>query len=320
MRQDRKIQAVPRASLYALVGIVVLGLSACGALSTEQIVYDHQGFRVGIELDPTIKRSRESVQNDHPAKFSPAELQAVLGMIEVSGWSGTLVGILAPPRPVPLLKEEDLREVAPHLAAAFQGAGPSERIFFSLVNRQAPYRDERTAGALFLRGPYLHIVLTDHMSVIATDTGGSDQKDIRDSKSMKLWVVHPAKAAMVPDAEEPRWDPFEPVHISVKPREILVLREARPLPTASRAAVVPPVKPLPQVGGKDNEAPSPARLSPEDLQLQIKELTSSNLDLRKKLDEQTQQMKDLVDQMEHLHQELEKAKSKRPLPRSAPSQ
>ncbi|HXX76631.1 MAG TPA: hypothetical protein VEI50_15980 [Nitrospiraceae bacterium] len=309
-----------RTYLDLLIGIMVLGLSACGVLSTEQVVYDQQGFQVGIELDPTIKRSREPVQNNHPAKFSPTELQAILGMIEVSGWSGTLMGLLAPPRPVPLFKDEELREVAPHLATAFRGAGPTERIFFSLVNRQAPYRDERTAGALFLRGPYLHVVVRDHMSVIATDTGGSDQKDIRDTKSMKLWVVHPANAAMVPDAEEPRWDPFESVHISVKPREVLALREARLSSTASRPAAAPLIKVTPQLDTKDGQMSSPASLSPEDLQLQIKELTSSNLDLRKKIEEQTRQMKDLADEMERLRQELEKAKSKRPSPRSAPSQ
>jgi len=58
--------------------------------------------------------------------------------------------------------------------------------------------------------------------------------------------------------------------------------------------------------------------SPEDLQLQIRELTSSNQDLRKKIDEQAKQMKELTDEMERLHQEVEKAKLKRSTPRSAP--
>jgi hypothetical protein len=309
-----------RTCFHLLVGTVVLGLSACGALSTEQVVYDQQGIRVGIQLDPTIKRAREPVQNDHPAKLSPAELQSLLGMIEVSGWSGTLVGILAPPRPVPLFKEEELREVSQHLATAFRAAGPTERVFFSLANRQGPYSEGRTVGALFLRGRYMHIVVTDHVSILAADTGGGDEKDIRDTKGMKLWVVHPAKAAVVPDAEEPRWAPFETVHISVNAREILALREARPLTTTNRTAVAPPVMAPPQLGGKEGQGSSPLTASPEDLQLQIRELTSSNLDLRKKIEEQTKQMKDLADEMERLHQELEKAKSKRLPSRPVPSQ
>ena len=138
-----------RAFLHLLIGIAVLGLLACGALSTEQLVYDQRGYRVGVELDPTIKRSQEPVQNEHPAKFTAEELQSLLGMIEVSGWSGTLVGILAPPRPLALMNEEDLREVSPYLATAFRQAGPTERVFFSLANRRAPYNDARTAGALF---------------------------------------------------------------------------------------------------------------------------------------------------------------------------
>lgn len=309
-----------RAFLHMLVGSILFGPFACAGLSTEHVVYDQQGFRIGVELDPTIKRSQEPVQNDHPAKFSPAELQAILGMIEVSGWSGTLVGILAPPRPVPLFTEEELHEVSQPLAEAFRGAGPTERVFFTLVNRQAPYRDDQTAGALFLRGPYMHIVVTDHMSVLTADTGGGDQKDIRDSKGMKLWVVHPAKAAMVPDSEEPRWAPFEPTHVSVSTREILALRAARPSAAASRPATDSSPKASPRLGGKDGQASSPAPASPEDLQLQIRELTSSNLDLRRRIDEQTKQMKDLTEEMERLHQELEKAKSKRPPTRPVPSQ
>lgn len=308
-----------RASLYVVLG-GVLALSACSGLSTEQVVYDQQGFRVGIELDPTIKRSHEPVQNDHPAKFSPEELQSLLGMVEVSGWSGTLVGVFAPPRPVPLMKEEELREVSQYLATAFRGAGPTERVFFSLANRQARYSEDRTAGALFLRGPYLHIVVTDHQSILTADTAGGDVKDIRDTKGMKLWVVHPAKAAVLPEFEEPRWAPFETVHISVNTRDILALREARPSTTASRAAAAPIPKAPPQVGGREGQAPRSANPSPEDLQLQIKELTSSNLDLRRKIEEQTKQMKELAEEMERLHQELDKAKSKRPPTRLVPPQ
>jgi len=210
--------------------------------------------------------------------------------------------------------------VSQHLAIAFRAAGPMERIVFSLANRQAPYRDERTSGALFLRGPYMHIVVTDHMSVLAADTGGGDQKDIRDTKAMKLWIVHPAKAAVVPDSEEPRWAPFETVHISVNTREMLALGQNHPSTTASQVAPAPRTTASPRLGAKEGQGSGSVTPSPEDLQLQIKELTSSNLDLRKKIEEQTKQMKELAEEMERLHQELEKAKSKRLLPRSSPPQ
>ena len=307
------------AVLHLLLGSSVLALSSCSGFSTEQVVYDQKGYRVGVELDPTIKRSREPVQNDHPAKFTAEELQSLLGMIEVSGWSGTLVGIFAPPRPLPLINEEDLREISPYLATAFREAGPTERVVFSLANRKAPYNDDRTAGALFLRGPYMHIVVTDHISIPAADTGGGDEKDIRDTKGMKLWVVHPAKAAVIPESEEPRWAPFETVHISVNTREILALRDARPLTPARRAAAAPLMKAPRQSSGKESQTSSPASPTPEDFQLQIRELTSSNLDLRQRIEEQTKQMKELTEEVERLLQELEKAKSRRPPPRQAPS-
>jgi len=304
--------------LQLLLGFSALVLSSCSGFITEQVVYDQKGYRVGVEIDPAIKRSHGPVQNDHPAKFTAEELQSLLGMIEVSGWSGTLVGILAPPRAVSLINDEDLREVSPYLARAFREAGPTERVFFSLANRKAAYNDDRTAGALFLRGPYMHIVVTDHVSIQTADTGGGEEKDIRDTKGMKLWVVHPAKAAAVPDAEEPRWAPFETAHISVNTREILALRAARPSTSASRAAADQMIKTSPRSVGKEGQTTSPVTPSPEDLQLQIRELTNSNQDLRKKIDEQAKQMKELTDEMERLHQELEKAKLKRSTPRSAP--
>jgi len=61
-----------------------------------------------------------------------------------------------------------------------------------------------------------------------------------------------------------------------------------------------------------------AGFSTEDQQLQIRELTSSNLELRSRLEEQSRRMEQLNQQMEQLRIELESAKSKKQPLRKAP--
>jgi len=242
----------------------------------------------------------------------------MLGVLHVTGWSGTLVGMIATPRPIPLFKEEEMVTLSGLLATALRQAGSDERVFFSLPNKEAPYSNDRTEGALFVRSPYLHIVLTDHAAFTRADTGGGeDYKDLRDTKGMKLWIAPPAQAAAVPAAEMPRWAPFETVHISLNTNEVSALTKTAAPARADRALVQP-------------QAAQPAHLSPqtspvaaptatEDQRSQIRELTRSNLDLRDRLDEQSKQMKELQEELARLQQELEKAKSKSRTPRKSPT-
>ena len=293
--------------------VLILALSACASLTSERLVYDQQGTRVGIQVDPTVYRSSPPALNSHPVQFSPDDMRVMVGALHVTGWSGTLIGVFASPRPIPLFKEEEMSAISGLLATALRQAGSDERVFFSLANKEAPYSNDRTEGALFVRGPYLHIVVTDHAGFTRADTGGGeDYKDLRDNKGMKLWVAPPTQAAMVPVVEEPRWAPFETVHISLNMSEVTArLKPAAPA-RADRMLVLP-------------QAALPAQLSPqtspaaEDQRSQIRELTRSNLDLRDRLDEQTRQMKELQEELARLQQEFEKAKLKSKTPRKSPT-
>ena len=292
--------------------LTIAALSACSLVRTDRLLYDQQGIRIGVETDPTVSRSQQAVSNNHPADLTVEELQSLLQALQVSGWSGTIVGMLGTPRPVPLFKPSEFANIAPHLAKALHEARPTERVYFSLPKPEVSYSEDRTAGALFLRGRYLHVVVTDHSAFMQADTAGGDLKDIRDTKSMKLWVASPAQAAMVPDVEEPQWAPFETVHISLNVKEVLaqrakaqavrVSREEPALPSAASSSLPPKIQPGP---------------SPTDWQLQIRELTTSNQELRGRLDEQNKRMQMLMDDMEQLRLELDKAKSKKPLPRKS---
>lgn len=280
------------------VTVAFLSLCGCGTLPSTQVIYDRQGIRVGIETDPSISRGAPAIRNSHPVTITFQEVRQLLGTLQVSGWSGTVVGLFESPRPIPLFEAGELAELSRPASLAFQQAGPGERVFFTLANLKTPYNEDRTSGALFIREPYLHVVVTDHRAYTRADTAGGDEKDPRDTKGMKLWVTGPYRAAAVPPEQEPKWAPFETVHISLNMKDIAATRR---LEQNDKALL---------------EFPSAGRAAPsiQELQLQIRELTQSNQELRKRLEEQSRQMNDLKRDLEKLNRDQTEAGKKPKLP------
>ena len=308
-----KPPVVPWRFILAL-GVLCLAVSGCRSLSGGKVLYDHDGVQVGLQNDPTVTRSTPPSSNAHPAVFAPEEIAVLLAAVRVSGWSGTLVGYFETPRPIPLLDEADLRLVAAPIAEAFQTASPSERVFFLLPDPKSAYGDA-TAGFLFVRDSFVHLVVTDHKAFARADTAGGDVKDPRDTKGMKLWVTTPYQAAEVPAPLEPDWAPFETVHISLDKKAIL----ARGSSNTGTAGPPRTTGPSSSPSTATQPSPSPASIMPasqpaaeseQELRLQIRELTQSNLDLRDRLTEQTQQLKDLKEELTRLRRELDRTKPK----------
>jgi FtsZ-binding cell division protein ZapB len=287
-------------------------LTACGTISQQRLLYQASGMQVGIMTDiSTDEQAVRPVRNGHPANLTPQEIRTLLGSLEVSGWSGTLVGLISAPQPKPVFTWTELAELAEPLAAAFHEATPSQRVFFSIQNPAAPYDSDRTSGSLFFRDDYLHVVLTDHYSFLQADPGGGEKRDPRDAKGMKLWVAGPAQAAIVSEEKQPHWNAFERVHISLNPLEILAGQKAPQLaPGSVRPQVTRPV-----VGssvGQGDVAATPATESVNALRLQISELKNANIDLRSQLKEQS-------DMIEKLQAEFQKLRSERNAGDSKPS-
>jgi hypothetical protein len=300
MRKRNINSALVSLLLAGLTLSAVVSLSACAFFNNGRSIYDREGIRIGIDADPSIRRSIQTDLNNHPIALTPMELESLLQVIQVSGFSGTLVGMLTKPQRVPLFTPQELSNISGPLAAAFREAKPTERVSFSLPKPNVAYSEERTAGFLFFRGRYLHVVLTDHASIIRTDTGGGEGHDIRDTKGMRLWVASPASTAMVPNAEEPRWPYFEKVHISLAVKEILAQKEQMPAVGTNQGGIGSAV-PLPPAASPESLHQS---VSPEDVQRQIRELSSTNQDLRGRLDEQHKRMQELQDQVERLRRGL----------------
>ena len=300
----------------------LLWLTACGATSQERILYQASGIQVGIVTDlSTDEHATPPVKNKHPVALTPQEIRSLLGSLEVSGWSGAIVGLFSAPQPKALFTWAELVELAGPLATAFHEVTPRERVFFAVQNSTAPYDSDRTSGSVFFRDDYLHVVLTDHYGFLQADPGGGETRDPRDTKGMKLWVVAPAQAATVPEKKEPHWNAFEKVHISLNPREVLA---GQRLPQAGEGSSHPPV-PMPAGGQsalKGDSAATDTTESVNDLRLQIKELNNANLDLRSQLKEQSVIMEKLQAEFEGLRNEkkpgtLKPSSTPKPAPKQA---
>jgi len=296
--------------LFLTLGPVGLALPACQIFGHERLIYNEHGVQIGIQTDPSVQRSSPPAPNAHPASLSSQELLIMLGSVRVSGWSGTVLGWFEAPRPIPLFDDADLRVIVQPVAEAFKQVGPTQRVFFSLPNPKSAYGDA-TAGSLFMRHSYLHVVVTDHKAFARADTAGGDDKDVRDTKGMKLWVAAPYQPAVVSQSNEPDWAPFETVHISLNAKEMSA--RAR---NGAGGAVTTGITQAPQADAvsptQTIREPSAGTESPQDLKLQIRELTQSNLDLRDRLNEQTRQVHELKDELARLRQELDRGKPKSP--------
>jgi len=269
------------------------------------MIYDSSGIQVGIVSDlSTDEHASPPIKNRHPSEVTPREIRSLLGPLEVSGWSGAIIGAFTTPKLRTVFTDAEMVLLAEPLAAAFHQATQRERVFFSIPNPTATYDTDRTSGSLFFRDEYLHVVLTDHYAFLKADPGGGEDRDPRDTKGMKMWVAQPAQAAIVPEEKAPHWDALEMAHISLKPIEVLTAQRVPRATTDSsrRQAAVPAAGP-PAVKA-DPSVPN-ATDSVNDLRLQIRELTSANLDLRSQLKEQSATMEKLKAELEQLRNEIQ---------------
>jgi hypothetical protein len=300
----------------AMVFYVIFNTSACSIVHQGRSLYDKEGIHIGVEADPSINRSSQPTLNNHPKDLMPREVESLLQGIQISGYSGTLVGLVTRPQPVALFTPKELSTISGPLASAFREAKSDERVTFSLPKPNVIYSEDRTVGFLFFRGLYLHVIVTDHSSIIRTDTGGGEVKDIRDTKGLKLSVTTPTQAAIVPDLEQPRWAPFERVHLSLNVNEVLAQKERVPGSRMNQERAVSPSL-IPSVPAIESRQGS---TSLEDLQHQIKELSGTNQELRGRLDEQNKHMQALQDQVERLRRELPQPAPKKKLHKTVPAQ
>lgn len=319
--------AITMRSFGAILGLavcLVTVLSAC-QLSHQRVIYEKDRIEIGIERDPSTDGASPPVINSHPARLTEDDVARLLKVFQVSGYSGTLAGIIASARPFPVFRDEEIRIIAGPISKALNQAGAKDRIYFSLPNQQVRYNDDRTAGALMIRDPYLHFMLRDHSALFRTDTASGDaDKDPRDTKGMRLSVIAPARVATLAPEDEPRWSPLEKAYTRVNVNEVLYASAAMPSTKPSAQHVVPTVESRPTPSGQATTgvkaaAPQPVADPVEDLRLQIRELTTANQELRGRLKDQAEQVNALQEELDRLKQEVKKPASKKSQTKPAPS-
>ncbi len=123
---------------------------------------------------------------------------------------------------------------------------------------------------------------------------------------MTLSLPRPYQAAVLRHADEPDWAPFERVHLSMPVKEMLAQAHR-----SVNGMGAPAENTQAQLKSQPAVVTESAAASQE-LRLQIRELTQSNLDLRDRLNQQTEQLQELKEELTKLRRESEGIKSKRP--------
>jgi hypothetical protein len=143
-----------RLAAGCLCAIFALSLVACGSYVTSvQPVEDE--MMVKLVTGP-------AVAYDHPVRFTPKELAAILEQVQVEYKAGWLQNLLtSPQKPLPLFEPQWLERIVPALVRAFEQAKPHDRIVFYVAQRRSDVRREVTGGSLFVIGRLMHIVVSN---------------------------------------------------------------------------------------------------------------------------------------------------------------
>jgi hypothetical protein len=99
---------------------------------------------------------------DHPQRFTPQDLTAILQEVQVQYKEGWLQNLLAGRQgPLALFGAEWLPRIVPLLVQAFEQATSHDRIVFYIAERRSDVRREVTGGALYVTGRLMHLVVAN---------------------------------------------------------------------------------------------------------------------------------------------------------------
>src|SRR5579885_1343366 len=92
--------------LWIFAAIVVL--AGCVGPMHQRTLYAERGIQIGLATDLTTERTSPPSLNAHPKRIPVDDLRTFLGSLEVSGYSGVILGIFQTPHPIPVFTTEDL--------------------------------------------------------------------------------------------------------------------------------------------------------------------------------------------------------------------
>lgn len=169
MEKRQVERGTKRAALLAIA--VALGLGAivggCARLpQTTQTVHEEEGVVV------TLQQEVKPRDYTHPVQIAPSEVASILKGFSIREQQRLPLRWFAeeaPPKP--LLREDQLRALAPHISNALQKAGPNERVHFQARTPQlTKYDRDIVEGWMAVRDPYLYLTIEHFMTPIPIRT------------------------------------------------------------------------------------------------------------------------------------------------------
>ena len=157
MRTRRPVRDAQRVALLILVVACVTGVMTVGCrVPSSRTV--HQDERMVVTLQQEVKQRSYT----HPVQVTAAEIASIFrGFFRTRTTAFTVAMVRGGGSPKPLLREDELQLLAPHLAQTLQQAGTNERAHFE-VRMPGPnpqYDRDIVAGWVAVRDPYLYLAV-----------------------------------------------------------------------------------------------------------------------------------------------------------------
>lgn len=155
-RNTHRRQSSTHAAMVAFV-FMLLSADGCARLPyATQIVHEDQRVRV------VIQREVNHAEYTHPVRLDAEAIIAILRSYSVREKKALPLRWFAEEQlPQPLFRADEVKVLAPHLAAALEQAGPGERVYFHIwaPGFNPAYARDTTAGWIAVREPYWRLTL-----------------------------------------------------------------------------------------------------------------------------------------------------------------
>lgn len=143
-------------TLLTLLGITVLTGCASQPLAGQKTIYESGLNTVRVEGDP------DSISNTHPATLTPTEAGTLLRGVRTWERRNVIHQLFSGQADrTRAFRDEEITILAPALSKALAQATPAQHVYFHLSHATDQGEEETTAGWLSIRGPILHLSLSE---------------------------------------------------------------------------------------------------------------------------------------------------------------
>jgi hypothetical protein len=292
--------------------VLLLCLACAGPDFSTRSVHSDQTWLVRLDTYADPGKAAE-VRHDHPAEWTEAGLRELASRVLVQ----ERVGLLEKkPPPQPAFSADEVARLAPRLQQAFRMARPTEWIVFCLTRSTGTMQDV-TSGGFFLQDRHLHVIVANHREPVSSGQDGAEAVRANPLRALKrtgrtLTFDPPTYALASPESWMGGYA-GAPASELILDQTALLASLKRPgiEPVATQSLPAPAPPPAPPMPSTMPVAPPPTPAAEPvgaDLHALVLRLQEEVTGLRRKLDEQAEEIARLKARLA----ESEKAQGKRP--------